>query len=362
MKLDAQMLKELIKEAVGPSMLLEEPVIAESSFNRIKDKIDKTNVRFVVMSADRHNFSRNENDQRYSELQAAFKANGFPFTKLEGAWTEKDDEGNEVRVVEKSLIVTEEDRGDIERGEKSLFELAKSLTEKYEQDAFIYGWVDETGERQIQARDQAGKYAGYGSWQSIVPVAEDAEFWSRVRGSTFVFKEEFAKSVSENQDSDFSDLEQKVIAYIKDNPEKLNQLNVDPREVDRSIYENEDFLRLAKMLNIPNIDFAKLTSQMLDKKINNIYKQYTDGYIGYEDARGDIELIAGDPAFKDEKQIIKTSLDALHSWAKARGDLDTEEEEFEPVFEVDAPNSVIEAMIKAEMHKGKKIKFVRRKK
>ena len=190
MKLDAQMLKQLIKEAAGPSMLLEEPVIAESSFNRIKDKIDKTNVRFVVMSADRHNFSRNENDQRYSELQAAFKANGFPFTKLEGAWTEKDDEGNEVRVVEKSLIVTEEDRGDIERGEESLFELAKSLTEKYEQDAFIYGWIDETGERQIQARDQAGKYAGYGSWQSIVPVSEDAEFWSRVRGSTFVFKEE----------------------------------------------------------------------------------------------------------------------------------------------------------------------------
>ena len=178
-----------------------------------------------------------------------------------------------------------------------------------------------------------------------------------------LIKEELEQIVSENQDSDFSDLEQKVIAYIKGNPEKLKQLNVDPREVDRSLgYENEDFLRLAKMLNIPNIDFAKLTSQMLDKKINNIYKQYTDGYIGYEDARGDIELIAGDPAFKDEKQIIKTSLDALHSWAKARGDLDTEEEEFEPVFEVDAPNSVIEAMIKAEMHKGKKIKFVRRKK
>ena len=71
-----------------------------------------------------------------------------------------------------------------------MFELAKSLTEKYEQDAFIYGWIDETGERQIQARNQAGKYAGYGSWQSIMPVAEDSEFWSRVRGSTFVFKEE----------------------------------------------------------------------------------------------------------------------------------------------------------------------------
>ena len=37
-----------------------------------------------------------------------------------------------------------------------------------------------------------------------------------------------------------------------------------------------------------------------------------------------------------------------------------EQIEQEEVVEVDAPNSVIEAMIKAEMHKGKKIKFVRR--
>jgi len=252
MKLDAKMIKELIKEAAGPSMLLEEPVIAESSFNRIKDKIDKTNVRFVVMSADRHNFSRNENDQRYSELQAAFKANGFPFTKLQGAWTEKDDEGNEVRVVERSLIATEEDRGDVERGEDSLFELAKSLTEKYEQDAFIYGWIDETGERQIQARNQAGKYAGYGSWQSITPVAEDSEFWSRVRGSTFVFKEEYAGFQGKDAETGF-------------------------------------------------------------KK---------------------------EPAPEPEEEV-----------------------EFKnEVIEVDAPNSVIEAMMKAEMHKGKKIKFVRRSK
>jgi len=151
-----------------------------------------------------------------------------------------------------------------------------------------------------------------------------------------IVAEELEQIVSENQDSDFSDLEQKVIAYIKDNPEKLKQLNVDPREVDRSLgYENEDFLRLAKMLNIPNIDLAKLIPQMLVKKINNTFKQYTDGYIGYEDARGYIELnIAGDPAFKDEKQIIKTALNGLDSKAKARGDLDSEEDiEFEPMME-----------------------------
>ena len=35
--------------------------------------------------------------------------------------------------------------------------------------------------------------------------------------------------------------------------------------------------------------------------------------------------------------------------------------EEQDIVEVDAPNSVIEAMIKAELHKGKKIKFIRSK-
>ena len=41
---------------------------------------------------------------------------------------------------------------------------------------------------------------------------------------------------------------------------------------------------------------------------------------------------------------------------------DSQPEPTNEEIEVDAPNSVIEAMIKAEMHKDKKIKFVRRKK
>ena len=96
MKLDAQMLKELIKEAVEPSMLLEEPVIAESSFNRIKDKVDSSDVAFVVMSADRHEKSRKENDERGKKLKSAFKAAGYPFTEIEGSWLEKDEDGNDL--------------------------------------------------------------------------------------------------------------------------------------------------------------------------------------------------------------------------------------------------------------------------
>ena len=280
MKLNKKIIKQIINEVRSEkkTILLEEPIIAESSFNRIKGKIDTTNVRFVVMSADRHNFSRNENDQRYSDLKSAFQTGGYPFTELQGAWNETDKEGNEVRVIEKSLIATEEDRGDIERGKESLYNLAKRMTKEYEQDAFIYGWIDETGERQIQARRADGSRAGYGTWESIEPISADAPFWSRVRGSTFVFKEE--------QDGEgYGDMFDPY--NPKGHPEPKNE------------YYGKD----------------------KDHKYPEKIKRKDDG--------------TEDVKFKNK---------------------------MEEVIEVDAPNSVIEAMIKAEMHKDKKIKFVRRNK
>jgi len=192
LKLTKDKIKQLINEVASEtSILLEEPVIAESSFNRVKGKVDNTDVEFIVMSADRHEKSRNENDARSKELKTAWKAAGFPFTEIDGSWVEKDKEtGEDVRVMEKSIIVTDEERGDVERGELSLYEMAKALTGKYEQDAFIYGWIDKTGQRQIQARHADGSVAKYGGpWTSLEPIEKDADFWSRVRGSTFVFKE-----------------------------------------------------------------------------------------------------------------------------------------------------------------------------
>ena len=51
MKLTKEILKNIIKEATkSKKILLEEPVIQESSFNRIKDKVDNTDVAFVVIS------------------------------------------------------------------------------------------------------------------------------------------------------------------------------------------------------------------------------------------------------------------------------------------------------------------------
>ena len=182
------------------TMLLEEPIIQESSFNRIKNKVDNTDVAFVVMSADRHEYSRNENDERGQQLKSAFQSAGYPFTEIDGSWLEKDEEGNDVRVIEKSVVVTDEARGDIEREqESSLFQLAKDLSGQFEQDAFIFGDIGRhTGKRQIDAYDRNGNRVAYGGpWTSVEPIEKDADFWSRVRGSTFVFKEEASQETIE---------------------------------------------------------------------------------------------------------------------------------------------------------------------
>ncbi len=196
MKLDKKALKQLIWEALKKqspdSVLLEEPsTLEESSFNRVKDKVDSQPIAFVVMSADRHENSRNQNDERYTQLQSLFKKNGYPFTKIDGSWVEKDKEGNEIRVIERSLIVTDEDRADVEQSGKKLFDLAQDLSRKFSQEAFIFGDIGQnTGKRQIDAYDQTGNRVDYGGpWTTVNPIEKDAQFWSRVRGSTFVFAE-----------------------------------------------------------------------------------------------------------------------------------------------------------------------------
>lgn len=201
MKLSKKVLQRLIAEEVNKStILIEEPVLAESSFNRIKDKIDESDVAFVVISADRHNFSRSQNDRRSSEMKQIVKNAGFPFTEIDGSWIETDRETKkEVRVVEKSIVITDEQRGDVApTGDGSdLFKLGMSLSKKYDQDAFIFGDIGKySSKRQIDAYDRDGNRVNYGGpWTSLEPIEKDASFWSRVRGSTFVFKEEQIEEV-----------------------------------------------------------------------------------------------------------------------------------------------------------------------
>jgi hypothetical protein len=51
-------------------------------------KIQDKKVPFVAISADRNEFSRKGNDERYKELKSLVKAAGFPFIETEGSWVE----------------------------------------------------------------------------------------------------------------------------------------------------------------------------------------------------------------------------------------------------------------------------------
>ncbi len=205
MKLNKENLTQLIKEALGDKqpVLLEEPtmdaVISETTFNRIKHHIEETDVKFLVLSADRHVNSKlpdgtlvtpELNNKRHKELATKIRASGYSRAKVAGSWIEKDKDGNDVRVTERSFIVYSNPNPVEDPPTKDLWELGKEWATAYNQDAFIYSWVDETGQRQIQARKPDGSMAKYGGpWTTLEPIEKDAEFWSKVRGSTFQFTE-----------------------------------------------------------------------------------------------------------------------------------------------------------------------------
>ena len=191
--MNVDLLRKLVKEVLQE---YNNNIIVETTLSRVMRKIKDGDMAFVVMSADRHENSKKENAQAYTQLQQAFSQAGFPFAKVQGGWQEKDEEGNVVDVVENSLIVYDEARPDVERpenSEASLFQLAATLAAKFDQEAFIFGRRDPTtGERFIGAYSSDGeriKEDWAGPWTDIAAVPNDAPFWSRVRGSKFQFNE-----------------------------------------------------------------------------------------------------------------------------------------------------------------------------
>lgn len=190
MKLNKETLKNIIREAIEEgSMLLEISVLTETTFNRIKDKIDNSDIPFIVISADRHEYDRAENNKRYKSLKKDLKSLGIPFAEVQGSWVETAEDGGQHRVIEKSVVAYEEDRGDVEPVNVDLWAVGKELCAKYKQDAFIYGEVSNTtDQRHINAYDESGQPVQFGGpWNTLQPIEKDASFWSKVRGSTFVF-------------------------------------------------------------------------------------------------------------------------------------------------------------------------------
>jgi len=189
MKLTTKDLKSLIEE-----------VMKEATRGSISQRIhgkeyggreDRFANEFVIISADRGELSPKENDANYNEMVTTVSDTGYPYVKLQGKWIETDEDTGEKREVrENSIMITDDTRPDRQVEDRiDLFELGKQLSATYNQEAFIFGEVatsNRAGNQYhiIQAYDREGNLQNWGGpWTSVEEVEDDAEFWSRVRGS-----------------------------------------------------------------------------------------------------------------------------------------------------------------------------------
>ena len=204
-------------------------VLNESSFSRIKRMVDEGKQPFVVISAARDDLGKDEagNQKRGKMLKSDLKAAGYPFTQVLGAGQEepvKDPDTGETnikRVLEVTQIVTTHQRGDVPREEvedeaAALFELGRSLSAKYDQFAFIFGYPveDKFGNTVMAIAAYNADAPAYGMqyrikdewagpWHTIRQAIESDQYWTKIAGTKGVFIEDKIRELEEMDTSHY---------------------------------------------------------------------------------------------------------------------------------------------------------------
>tara|TARA_Y100001963_G_scaffold153481_1_gene240333 strand:- start:4827 stop:5519 length:693 start_codon:yes stop_codon:yes gene_type:complete len=196
-------LKKLITEALKPkSVLLAKPqVLSEANYGRVKRRIEDEKIPFAMLTAFRGDYGKEENVDRNKELKLSLDEAGFSYTGMPGSGYKEGGEEGEV-VVEDSILVWEEPRGDKFRTSTSLFDAAKDLAKEFEQDSFLYGGPRNgepdnpyaihlyTNDGTIIDEVWAGGEEGY---DELFIVDDAAEYWSKIAGKKTQFKEIYDK-------------------------------------------------------------------------------------------------------------------------------------------------------------------------
>jgi hypothetical protein len=154
--------------------VLVEQTLNETSFNRVKDHIEKNGVPFVMISAARGGRSRKENNRNLSRMKQVYDTAGFSYIRMPGSGGTEDG----VTTIEDSILVYDLPRPDQERSGVSLFELSKKLAKVFEQEWLVYG--DGQSARGYDSDGNVIDWAG--PWSTLTVAAEDAEFWSMING------------------------------------------------------------------------------------------------------------------------------------------------------------------------------------
>ena len=190
-------LKKLIMEEIQEdSVLLDKPdLLREANLKRAKTKIEDEHVPFVMLTAFRGDYSNEENKRRNDEVKDALKLEGLPWVDMKGSGY-KGEDGKVV--VENSMLIWDEERGDVLRTSTSLFDTAQALAQEFEQESFIYGGPDIDKPEQFVIRLYTSEgapikdaWAGGEEGYSKLNVVEKAnvEFWSMIANKATQFKE-----------------------------------------------------------------------------------------------------------------------------------------------------------------------------
>tara|TARA_Y100000310_G_scaffold212856_1_gene213734 strand:+ start:295 stop:945 length:651 start_codon:yes stop_codon:yes gene_type:complete len=129
-KINLKEIKEIVKKNV----------IVEIRLKRWLDTHFSTN-GFASITSDRGDVPEEENNKNFTELMKLFRGSGYGFVKTEGGWEETHD-GQKTNVTERSLMIPNHST-DMENTEETvhvLFELCKTVTDIYNQEAFLFGW------------------------------------------------------------------------------------------------------------------------------------------------------------------------------------------------------------------------------
>ena len=162
----------------------------ESSLSRIKSKSDKGGM--ATMSASRGDKSAKENRARAKQLDRDIKGKGLPgATKVTGSYVEKDDDGKERKVKERSHVVTSG-----KKGKRKFKKAVKALGKKYGQDSVLTqtkktGTLSATskgglGKKQkTKTREVNVKRAGVGKMR---PGRSSSEGDTQIKKKTFTYE------------------------------------------------------------------------------------------------------------------------------------------------------------------------------
>jgi len=190
-------LKIMIKETMGEkSILLAKPdLLTEASVKAVKRKIEEENIPFAMLTAFRGEYGRQENEDRNWELKQSLNNAGLSYTKMAGSGYKGEDD--EV-VVEDSVLVWDEPRGDKYRTAEKVFDIARRLASEFEQESFVYGGPkpgEEDSDYSIHLYTSDGDIidevwaGGPEGYDELVVSADAAEYWSKIAGKKTQFKE-----------------------------------------------------------------------------------------------------------------------------------------------------------------------------